>query len=75
MPTSTSGLARITIRAPRRRIDLAIPHQVPLAEMLPEVVLRSGEGNDPQTLTATGGWMLRRADGVPSPDPWFLGNR
>jgi type VII secretion integral membrane protein EccD len=61
----TSGLARITIRAPRRRIDLAIPHQVPLAEMLPEVVLRAGEGHDQQTLAATGGWMLRRADGVP----------
>jgi type VII secretion integral membrane protein EccD len=60
----TSGLARITIRAPRRRIDLAIPHQVPLAEMLPEVVLRAGEGHDHQTLAATGGWMLRRADGV-----------
>jgi type VII secretion integral membrane protein EccD len=59
-----SGLARITIRAPRRRIDLAVPHQVPLAEMLPEVVLRAGEGHDHQTLQATGGWMLRRVDGA-----------
>jgi type VII secretion integral membrane protein EccD len=60
----SSGLARITIRAPRRRIDLALPHQVPLAELLPEVVLRAGEGTDQHALAATGGWMLRRPDGL-----------
>ena len=43
MPAQTSGLARITIRAPRRRLDLAVPDQVPLAEMLPEVLRRAGE--------------------------------
>lgn len=64
MLAPTSGLARITIRAPRRRIDLAVPHQVPLAELLPEVVLRAGEGQDQRSLAATGGWMLRRPDGV-----------
>src|SRR5215203_2404216 len=57
VPAPTSGLARVTIRAPRRRLDLAIPHQVPLAELLPEVLRRAGEG-------AGGGWLLRRGDGA-----------
>jgi type VII secretion integral membrane protein EccD len=56
----TSGLARLTIRAPRRSLDLAIPHQVPLAELLPEVLRRAGEAGGP----LAGGWVLRRADGA-----------
>jgi hypothetical protein len=63
VPAPTSGLARITIRAPRR-LDLAIPRQVPLAEMLPRWCWAL-ERNDPKTLAATGGWMLRRSDGAP----------
>ncbi len=67
MPAPTSGLARVTIRAPRRRLDLAIPHQVPLAELLPEVLRRAGEaGADLERPPATtaGGWILRRGDGA-----------
>ena len=45
MSAPTSGLARLTIRAPRRSLDLAIPHQVPLAELLPEVLRRASEGD------------------------------
>jgi type VII secretion integral membrane protein EccD len=59
----TSGLARLTIRAPRRRLDLAIPHQVPLAELLPEVLRRAGE-LDPSVNAPAGGWVLRRGDGA-----------
>jgi type VII secretion integral membrane protein EccD len=55
-----SGFARLTIRAPHRRIDLAVPHQVPLAELLPDLVVGAGEVTGPQT----NGWMLRRADGT-----------
>ena len=50
----------MTVRAPRRRLDLALPHQVPLAELLPDVVRRAGEV--PGTVPP-GGWVLRRADG------------
>jgi type VII secretion integral membrane protein EccD len=59
-------LARVTIRAPRRRLDLAVPHQVPLAELLPEVLRRAGEtGADLEaTQPVPGGWMLRRGDGA-----------
>ena len=63
MPAPTSGLARVTIRAPRRRLDLAIPHQVPLAELLPEVLRRAGEAGDLERPAASG-WILRRGDGA-----------
>ena len=38
------GLARVTISAPSRRIDVALPEHVPLAELLPEVLRHAGEG-------------------------------
>jgi len=66
VPAPSSGLARVTIRAPRRRLDLAIPHQVPLAELLPEVLRRAGEagpGVDQSATAPAGGWVLRRGDG------------
>jgi type VII secretion integral membrane protein EccD len=59
---ASSGLARITIRAPRRRLDLSVPHQVPLAELLPDVLRHAGEM---VSLAPTGGWVLRRGDGEP----------
>ena len=64
MPAPTSGLARITIRAPRRRLDLAVPDQVPLAEILPEVLRRAGEATPGELAPGPGGWTLRRADGA-----------
>ena len=59
----TSGLARVTISAPRRRVDVALPEQVPLAELLPEVLRHAGEGlaDDGER---HGGWVLRRTDGA-----------
>jgi type VII secretion integral membrane protein EccD len=56
-----AGLVRITIRSPRRRVDLSVPHLVPLAEILPEVVVRAGEER-PDGDAA--GWVLRRGDGA-----------
>jgi type VII secretion integral membrane protein EccD len=57
------GLARVTINAPSRRIDVALPEHVPLAELLPEVLRHAGEGlaDDGEK---HGGWVLRRTDGV-----------
>ncbi len=57
------GLARVTISAPQRRIDVALPEHVPLAELLPEVLRHAGEGlaDDGER---HGGWLLRRTDGV-----------
>lgn len=65
VPVSTplrTGLARLTISAPRRRIDLVLPDHVPLAELLPTVLDYAGEtaADDGEK---HGGWTLRRADG------------
>src|SRR3712207_9448512 len=56
------GLARVTISAPQRRIDVALPEHVPLAELLPEVLRHAGEGlaDDGEK---HGGWVLRRPGG------------
>lgn len=58
-----TGLARVTIDAPQRRLDVALPEQVPLAELLPEVLRHAGEGlaDDGER---HGGWVLRRGDGA-----------
>ena len=32
------GLARVTINTPRRRVDVALPEQVPVAELVPEAL-------------------------------------
>ncbi len=57
------GLARVTINAPQRRVDVALPEQVPLAELLPELLRHAGVGlaDDGER---HGGWVLRRTDGV-----------
>jgi type VII secretion integral membrane protein EccD len=59
----TTGLARVTISAPRRRVDVALPEQVPLAELLPDVLRHAGEGL-PDDGERHGGWVLRRTDGA-----------
>ena len=59
----SAGLARVTINAPQRRVDVALPEHVPLAELLPEVLRHAGEelADDGER---HGGWLLRRVDGV-----------
>lgn len=57
-----AGLARVTVAAPRRRLDLALPEHLPMAELLPELLRQAGEGlADEGELHA--GWQLKRADG------------
>lgn len=56
-----SGLARIAVVAPSRRIDLALPEHLPLVGLLPAVLRQADE--NPSDGTAHGGWSLRRADG------------
>ncbi|MEV6341776.1 type VII secretion integral membrane protein EccD [Actinoplanes sp. NPDC051851] len=68
-----TGLARVTIRAPRRRVDVALPEHVPLAELLPEILRHAAEehaadGQGGENLADRGerhgGWVLRRGDGA-----------
>ncbi|MEJ3742194.1 type VII secretion integral membrane protein EccD [Actinomycetes bacterium KLBMP 9797] len=58
-----AGLARVTISTPRRRLDVALPAHVPLAELLPEVLRHAGDGLADEG-ERQGGWVLRRADGA-----------
>lgn len=57
-----TGLTRITVSAPRRRIDLVLPDHVPVSELLPTVLDYAGEGaaDDGEK---HGGFDLRRTDG------------
>ncbi|WIM96256.1 type VII secretion integral membrane protein EccD [Actinoplanes oblitus] len=57
-----TGLARVTISTPRRRVDVALPEHVPLAELLPEVLRHAGE-DLADAGERHGGWVLRRAAG------------
>ena len=58
---TTASVVRVTVAAPTRRIDLALPERAPVAEMLPGLLRRAGELDE----LPDGGWVLRRADGTP----------
>ena len=59
-----SGLAKVTVSAPQRRLDVAFPDHAPLAELLPELLRQAGVGLADEG-QAHGGWVLRRGDGAP----------
>lgn len=61
---AAAGLCRLTVHAPSKAIDLAVPADVPVADLLPAVL---GYGGD--DLGETGleheGWVLQRLGGAP----------
>ncbi|REE96584.1 type VII secretion integral membrane protein EccD [Thermomonospora umbrina] len=57
-------LCRVTIVAPRRRIDLSLPSDVPLAHMLP-TLLRAAGADLADAGLAHSGWVLQRLDEAP----------
>ncbi|HEX6683105.1 MAG TPA: type VII secretion integral membrane protein EccD [Candidatus Limnocylindrales bacterium] len=60
-----AGLARITLVAPRTRIDLALPTDVPLADLLPTLLHVTGNDLTATGDTATGrGWALSQLGGA-----------
>ncbi|GAA0522786.1 type VII secretion integral membrane protein EccD [Saccharopolyspora subtropica] len=59
----TTNLVRVTIDAPARRIDLALPERSSVAEILPGLLRRAGESLPDDGVT-DGGWLLRRTDGT-----------
>lgn len=64
---SAVELCRVTIAAPRTRMDLALPREIPLADLLPTLLRYAGENpDDPEFLR--GGWILQRM-GEPGFDP------
>jgi type VII secretion integral membrane protein EccD len=62
--SSAADLCRLTVRAPAKTIDLAVPADVPIADLLPAVL---GYGGD--DLGESGieheGWVLQRLGGPP----------
>ncbi|MDQ3716951.1 MAG: type VII secretion integral membrane protein EccD [Actinomycetota bacterium] len=60
---ASTGLARVTIAAPRRRVDVALPEHVPTAELLPGLLRAAGDGLADQG-QEHGGWVLRKSDGT-----------
>jgi type VII secretion integral membrane protein EccD len=57
------SLARVTIAAPERRMDIALPDNMLVAELLPHL-LRHADGALGETSERNGGWVLRRATGA-----------
>ncbi|QUH03932.1 type VII secretion integral membrane protein EccD [Saccharopolyspora erythraea] len=60
---TSTNLVRVTIDAPTRRIDLALPERSSVAEILPGLLRRAGESLPDDGVT-DGGWLLRRTDGT-----------
>ncbi|EYT81989.1 secretion protein snm4 [Streptomyces sp. Tu 6176] len=61
---SLNGLCRLTVRAPDKTLDLAVPADVPLADLLPVIAGHAGEDLAEQGLEH-GGWVLQRLAGHP----------
>ncbi|MFD6531018.1 type VII secretion integral membrane protein EccD [Streptomyces sp. NPDC060184] len=61
---SLNGLCRLTVRAPDKTLDLAVPADVPIADLLPVIAGHAGEDLPEQGLEH-GGWVLQRLGGHP----------
>ncbi|MFC5907436.1 type VII secretion integral membrane protein EccD [Streptacidiphilus monticola] len=59
--SAATGFCRVTVVAPDSRIDVALPEDVPLAEVYPEVLRLSGQS---QAEGAPTGYHLVRRDGT-----------
>jgi type VII secretion integral membrane protein EccD len=65
VPTVASGgLSKVTIVAPQSRVDLALPADVPIADLLP-TLLRYARPDLADDGVTHGGWVLSRLGGVP----------
>src|SRR5579884_2881778 len=62
-----STICRITVQAPGRRVDLALPTGVPIAELMLEVarLCLGEEAPEPEVETAPPAWTLARVGGPP----------
>ena len=65
-------LARVTVTAPHRRAEMALPAGVPVADLLPSILRHCGEALA-DSGEAHGGWVLRRIDGAPLETAGTLG--
>jgi type VII secretion integral membrane protein EccD len=58
---STTGFCRVTVVAPDGRVDVALPEDIPVADLHPEVLRLSGQSPEPG---APVGYHLVRRDGT-----------
>jgi type VII secretion integral membrane protein EccD len=69
------GLARVTVVASRRRVDVAVPDHVPVADLLGRLLAHTAEGTADNG-EEHGGWALHRVDGTPvATDQTLAGQR
>ncbi|MDQ0765435.1 type VII secretion integral membrane protein EccD [Streptomyces canus] len=64
---SVAALCHLTVRAPAKAIDLAVPADVPVADLLPTLLRYSGEELEENGLDH-GGWVLQRLGQSPLDD-------
>lgn len=69
--SSVASLCRLTIRAPAKSLDLAVPSDVPVADLLP-TVLRYAVDDLEENGLDHGGWVLQRLGGGPLDDEGTL---
>jgi type VII secretion integral membrane protein EccD len=66
---ASGGLTRVSVVAQRRRVHLAIPTDVPLADVLPTLLRYTedslNDGRLADVGAANGGWLLTRLGGAP----------
>lgn len=62
--TQVAELCRLTVRAPAKSIDLAVPADVPVADLLPAVLGYAGDNLEESGIDH-GGWVLQRLGGEP----------
>jgi type VII secretion integral membrane protein EccD len=56
------GLSRVTVAAPQRRVDVALPDHILVADLLPHLLRHAGIDSVEDDLH--GGWTLRRTSGL-----------
>jgi type VII secretion integral membrane protein EccD len=61
--STETGLAKVIVAAPRRRLEVALPEHLPVMSLLP-TLLRQGSDELAGDGLNAGGWVLRRADGT-----------
>jgi type VII secretion integral membrane protein EccD len=62
--TQMAELCRLTVRAPAKTMDLAVPADVPVADLLPAVLGYGGDDLEEAGIDH-GGWVLQRLGGEP----------
>ncbi|MER7078181.1 type VII secretion integral membrane protein EccD [Saccharopolyspora kobensis] len=62
--SAVAGLCRLSIRAPDRNFDLAVPTDVPLIDLMPTIISYAGSQVEEAGLEH-GGWVLQAVGGEP----------